>query len=278
MRIFSLLFFGFISSLLIAQHSTLRFTDSPIYLNQQSILLVPFEGKMFLSEINQKLAQENGLNSEQILERFTSAVDQAILYTFQERCNVSSFYAMEDKESTEDLAYVFDNLSLEYELVSKTQEKSKLEKAREKLKKKEDDSYQGGMIQGGQIVTKRDVRERYMKAVIEDQKMLDSMHFKFNNKYFLFVNQLDIRNAYSDAISMQQMNYEREIKLHYTLYHKNGEIISTGISRTTFPSNLNNIDQIIKGYFPKLAQNIYFDLFQLEEVEKENKIKLNPWK
>lgn len=277
MRIVSILIFSLFAVAANGQHSTLRFTDAPINLNQQSILLVPFEGKMFLSEINQKLAQQNDLTSEQILERFTMAIDQAFLYTFQDRCSVSSFYLLEDEESTKDLNYVYDNLNLEYELVSLSQEKTRLEKAKEKLKKKEDNSYHKGEIQGGQIITKRDERERYMKAVVEDQKMLDSMHFKFNNRYFLFVNQLDVRNVYADAISMQQMNYSREIKLHYTLYHKSGEILTTGISRTTFPSDLNDINKITKGYFPILAKNIYNDLFQIEE-EDDKKLKFKPWK
>lgn len=277
MKLFSLLFLSSIFYSAFGQHSTLRFTDSPIDLNHQSLLLVPFESKMFLSEINRKLAEENQLTSEQILQRFTSAVDQAILYTFQDRCDISSFYALEDEESAGDLSYIFDNLDLEYELVSKTVEKSKLEQAKDKLKKKQDDSYDRGGIQGGQIVTKRDERERYMKAVVESQQMLDSMHVKFSNKFFLFVNQLEIRNVYSDGVSMQQGGYDREIKWHYTLYHKNGEILSTGISRTTFPSQLNDINEIIKGYFPILAKNIYDDLFQIEkEQERQSKLKL--WK
>ncbi len=277
MRIFGLLVLALLTFTVAAQHSTLRLTDAPINLNNQSLLIVPFEDRMFLSEINQKLAEKNQLTSAQIAERFIAAVDQSILYTFQSKCHVNSFYLLEDEESTTDLAYVYDHLSLEYELVSKTVEKSKTEKLKAKFKKKEDDSYQRGNIQNGQIITKRDDRERYMKAVVSDAKMLDSMHFKFNNKFFLFVNQLDIRNAYTDGVSMQQMKYEREIKLHYTLYHKSGEILTTGVSRTTFPSTQNDINEIIKGYFPILAKNIFDDLFPPEE-EQSDKKKLNLWK
>lgn len=277
MKIHGLLLLGLLGLKVSAQHSTLRFTDAPINLNNQSLLIVPFEDRMFLSEINRQLAEKNQLTSAQIAERFIAAIDQSILYAFQAKCNVSSFYLLEDQESKTDLAYVYDHLKLEYELVSKTVEKSKAEKLKAKLKKKEDDSYQRGNIQNGQIVTKRDDRERYMKAVIKDHKMLDSMHFRFNNKFFLFVNQLDIRNAYTDGVSMQQMNYEREIKLHYTLYHQNGEILTTGVSRTTFPSTQNDINEIIKGYFPILANNIFIDLFPPDEDQSDKK-KLKLWK
>lgn len=261
-----------------AQHSTLRFSDSPINLTHQSLLIVPFDSRMYISDINEKLAIENRLSSDEIVERFIAGVDQSIYYTFRERCDVSSFYIIEDESSEEDLNYVYSTLKLEYELVSNTQEKSKLEKLKSRLKKKESQEYNRGGISNGEIITKRDERARYMKAVVNDNKMLDSMHFKFNNKFFLFVNQLDISNRYTDAISMEQMNYVRDIKLHYTLYHKNGEILSTGISTTSFPSTQNDINVIIKEYFPILAENIFNDLFEIEEDTDKNTSKLKLWK
>lgn len=263
---------------LFSQHSTMRFSDSPINLNHQSLLLVPFKSQMYLSDINKDLAEYNQLNTDEIIERFTAALDQSIYYTFRERSDVSSFYALEDESSKMDLKYIFSSLRLEYELVENTENQSKLKAFSKKLKKKEASKYQRGSINEGQIVTKRDDRERYMKAVVEDKKMLDSMHTKFNNKFFLFVNQLDIKNKIDETAAMEQMKYEREIKLHYTLYHVNGEILSTGISVTNFPANLNDIDLIIKNYFPILAGNIYTDLFEIETDESGQKSKSNPWK
>ena len=279
MKAFSFLFIAccLLISKLEAQHSTLNFSDSPINLTHQSLLIVPFDSRMYLSDINEKLAIENNLNSDEIVERFIAGVDQSIYYTFRERCDVSSFYILEDENTEEELSYIYSQLKLEYELVSKTQEKTRLEKFKGKLKKSRNEKYDRGGISNGEIVTVKDERERYMKAVVQDNKMLDSMHFKFDNKFFLFINQLDITNQYADAVSMEQMNYSRQIKLHYTLYHRNGEILSTGISSTTFPSHQNDINIIISEYFPILAEQIFNDLFEVEEAEeKSSKLKL--WK
>jgi hypothetical protein len=262
-----------------AQHSTLRFTDNTINLREKSVLVVPFESKMYLSDINKALAKTNSLTSNQIIQRFTKAIDQSIYYAFAEKCSVSSFYQVADSSAVEDLKYIFDNLKLEYELVSKTEKKGKAKKLKDKLKRKEEDSYQRGRITNGQIETKRDVRERYMKAVISDNSMLDSMHFKFNNDFFLFVNQLDIKNDYSDMIAVQQGIFDRIIQLHYTLYAKDGSILTTGISKTYFSNKENNINTIITNNFPILARYIFEDLFPPVEEKSNSKIKLkNPWK
>lgn len=261
-----------------AQHSTMRFTNEPIRLNQESVLMVPFESKMYLSDINKELAVENNLTADQIIQRFINGIDQSIYYTFRDRCNITSFYELQDGESGKDLNYIYDNLKLEYELVSKGDQSSGFDKMKNKFKKKEDQEYKRGEIRDGEIYSERDERERYMKAVVENNEMLDSMHFKFDNSYFLFITELDIKNLYTDAIAMQSMDYDREIKVHYTLYYKNGEILSTGVSATTFPGRLNNIDKIISGYFPILAQNIYVELFPDESKAEESKIDLKIWK
>ncbi len=262
-----------------AQHSTLRFTDQAINLSQKSVLVVPFENKMYLSDINKALAEHNNLSSDQIIARFTAAIDQSIYYAFQEKCKVSSFYGIKDSTVVEDLSYVYDNLDLEYELVSNTEDKSKAEQLKAKLKKKEDNTYQKGQINNGQVITTRDIRERYIKTIIKDQQMLDSMHFKFDNDYFLFVNQLDIKNDYSDMIAVQQGSFDRIIHLHYTLYSKDGNILTTGISKTSFSNRENDINKIITNNFPILAQYIFEDLFPPIEEKSDSKIKLkNPWK
>lgn len=261
-----------------AQHSTLRFSNQPINLNHQSLLVVPFERSMYLSDVNPAIARESEMNTEQIINRFTAAVDQSLRDAFQERCDVSSFYLVEEEETKNDLNYIYSKLKLEYELVSETEEKSKLQNLKGKFKAEEEKKYQRGSIHNGQVVSKRDDRKRYMKAVVKDKQMLDSMHFKFDNKYFLFVNELDIQNNYTDGVNMQQMQFNRAIRLHYTLYHKDGQILSTGVSETTFPSTVNHVNEITRKYFPILAKQIFEDLFPPEEEEEKGKFGLKKWK
>jgi hypothetical protein len=259
-----------------AQHSTLRFQDEPFMLDHQSILIVPFESKMYLSDVNRDIGQYNQLSSQEIIDRFTNALDQSLYYKFKERCKVSSFYTLDDDSSKAALSYIYQNIELEYELVALTEEKTKAEKLKSKFKKKEDPTYDRGGIENGQLVTKSDPRERYMKAVVRDQKMLDSVHLNFNNEFFLFLNELDFKNVYGDALAMQNMEYNRELKVHFTLYKKDGTILTTGISSTLVPATENDINVITSTYFPILASNIFDALFEDEDTSaKKSNL---PWK
>lgn len=262
-----------------AQHSTLRFQDEPFMLDHQSILIVPFESKMYLSDVNADLGKHNNISSQEIVTRFTNALDQSLYYTFKERCKVTSYYTLDDESAQASLGYIYNNIDLEYELVEKTEEKKGgLTKLKSKFEKKEDESYDRGGIQGGEIVTKSDPRDRYMKAVVSTQQMLDSMHSSFGNEFFLFLNELDFRTVYGDALAMQRMEYNRELKVHFTLYKKDGSIMATGISSTLVPSTQNDINIITATYFPILAKQIFDALFEDEDEENTaNKLKM-PWK
>jgi len=270
-----------LSQFALAQHSTLRFQDEPFMVDHQSILVIPFEEKMYLSDVNHEIARENELSTAQIIRRFSAALDQSVYYAFRDRCRVSNFRDFPDDSVNAVLSYVYQNVDLEYVLVNKeSKSKGGIQSLSKKFKKKDNkaDKYDRGGLEAGEIKTKRDERERYMKAVVKEQTVLDSLHQRFSNKYILFLNELDFKNDYSDALAMQNMDYKRELKVHFTLYSKQGKLLATGISKTMVPSTENNINHITSKYFPILAQNIFEALFPAEDGEtSEAKIKM-PWK
>jgi len=281
MRYFLPFFMLLSAQICLAQHSTLKFSDKPFGLEQQSMLVVPFQEKMYLSDANGELAKTNQMTTDQIIERFSNALDQSIYYAFRDRCQLTNFRNFDGDSVKSDLQYVYSKVDLEYELVKKD-EKSKngIQALKKKFSKKDKqkDAYDRGGIEGGEVVTRRDERERYMKTVVKEQSMLDSLHSRFHNEFILFLNELDFKVDYSDALAMQNMQYERELKVHFSLYAKSGEILATGISRTSLPATENDINLITSKYFPILAKNIFEALFPAEEEEtSEAKVKL-PWK
>lgn len=245
------------ASAVYSQHSVMNFSDEFINMNHQSLLLIPFEPHMYQSDINRELYEANGLDSYEIRERFIAGIDQSFFYTFNKKCDVSSFYYLDENNRTQDLSFVYNNRTLEYIHVESTKEDDALASIKSVFKKRKTEN---ARIENGQIVSEIKEGEKYMKAVA-NEILIDSLRKKFHTNYILFVNELDIKNIYADVYDMSTLNYDRLVKLHYTLYSSNGKILSTGISSTTFPATENDIDNIIKNHFPILAQNIYKDLF-----------------
>lgn len=245
-----------ISQIVLAQHSVMNFSDGYVDMSHKSLLIVPFEPFMYQSDIHRELYKENQMDSDEICKRFAKGIDQSFQYVFREKCDVSSFYFLEESKRFQDLSFVFQNRKLEY--VESPAEGKKLSNIRGLFSKKAEKEKEG--ISNGQVVSVEDDSEKYMKAVANNL-LIDSLKRQFRTDFILFVNQLDIKNRYGSVYEMANMEYKREIDLHYTLYSSNGKILSTGISSTTFPATENDIHTIISEYFPALAQNIYKDIF-----------------
>lgn len=241
------------------QHSVMNFSDDYIDLNQRSLLIIPFEPFMYQSDINRELYKENNIDSKEICQRFSEGIDQSFRNIFSKKCEVNSFYFLDESRRFQDLSFVFKNRKLEY--VEQKQDGAKTDGIKNLFSRKAKEEEKEG-IYGGQVVSIEDNTQKYMKAVA-NKLLIDSLTRQFRSDFILFINQLDIKNIYGSVYEMSNMEYKRKIDLHYTLYSSDGTILSTGISSTKFPSTENDIHHIISTYFPVLAQNIYDDLFHI---------------
>ncbi len=247
-----------------AQNSTSGKSEAPSVNGKSSVLVVPFESKMYLSDIDKDLGKANELSFQDIKAKFRAALDREIFIALKQYYNPLSFYAIEPQESRAELGYVYNSIGYKYEVVPE-QEVVKKENAAKKLigkfkkKEKEDEYIQAGM-QGGQIVSQVDNREKYMKTTLPNPKLLPNLNSKYKASHYVFINQLDIKRSADKRYVASEEQYKREIKVHYTIFDNEGKEVSSGAIKSRFPSNQNDMDKIIKVQFPLIAQRIVSNL------------------
>lgn len=258
MRKLSLLFsISFFSLYSFSQSGTMQYSGGKSA-DKAAVLIVPFEPFMYISEIDRQVGLENNLDGKAVKSEFAKALDLYLYQTFNEQFQVLSFYFMED-DVEQDLTYVYRSRKLEYEVLpeeSTPKAEEKLKGIQTKLlktfKKEEDES-----AYGGQIVTERDEKNKFMNAIISDQKVVDSLNNRYNASLYLLINQLEFRNVYGDFTQMEGNTYDRIAKVHYTLYSRRGTVVSKGLATTPFPASDNNLESITSTYFPILAEQIF---------------------
>lgn len=240
-----------------SQETTTGEAVDAVPVTKNNVLIVPFETKMYFSDIDGDLSQNNDLNFHDIKAKFRAELDRNLFLSLKAFYNPLSFYSIEPSEAIKELSYIYNSIGYKYEIIQPevVEKENTAKKLLKKVKKKETEPEEA-KIQHGEIISQVDNREKYMKTTITNEKLLPTLNSQHQAKYYIFINQLDIKRSADDAYKAAEELYKREIKVHYTVVDENGKEISSGAIISRFNSGENDINKIIKIHFPLITEKI----------------------
>ena len=210
--------------------------DAAAAASANKVLIIPFDEKLYLSEIDKKINETTNLSFEEIRNEFRKGIDFSLWAELKHHYNV---YALlqDSAGNQEDMQFTYASIGWDYKQVGGGEEKEQ------------------ATVQEGQLAVPVDYKERFMNAEISNEELLPYLTKKYGSKIFLFVNQLDILKDPTSYDPVQDL-YFRKIRVHYTVMNEKGETITAGIASTQFNSNINHPQQIINSYFGIIAKQI----------------------
>ena len=96
----------------------------------------------------------------------------------------------------------------------------------------------------------------YINVNFYDQLLLPDLARKHSADYFIFLNELDIKTNFSDCLDLALKIYQREFKVHYSVFDRSGRQVYGDVAVMKFPSNSNDVNEIIAGNFPGISDHI----------------------
>jgi hypothetical protein len=243
--ILSLVFF-ILSFTVPAQHTTInKKEEKAVPAGKHKIMLIPFEPRLYMSEIDHAINKETKLSAKDIKAKFRDGINEQLYKSLKSKYLVLDL--IDDTVKTKkDLGEIYQYLSLEYMKVP--------DQAHYKPPVKEKEQQ---VVKNGQIVDETNSDQRFMNAKIRNATLVPYLYGKYKTDIFVFINQLDIRS--SNSLSPAETNSAegfRKIVVHYTVYTYDAKEINSGIAETQFPVALNNPTKIITTYFSKIGQII----------------------
>jgi hypothetical protein len=202
------------------------------------IMIIPFEPRLYMSEIDMKVNQQTKWNFEKIRENFRQQLNNQLKLQLKNTAPVVSFYS-DSAKMAKDLAYIYQSTDLSYDLVDKPNVVA---------------PKQAG-IKNGQLAVEANLDKRFMNIKIADLKLLEYLSSKYKTDYFIFINQLDITNN-SETYNLATDTYMRDVKVHYTILDKTGKYISGGLATSQFSSKENDPKKIVSQSFSPVAGTI----------------------
>ena len=264
-KLFTLIVITSITTSLFSQTNTTGKSDEGLA-NKHNVVIIPFESKMYLSDIDRELAQKNAMSHHEIKAKFRAALDQNIYIKLKPYYSPFSFYTIEQQEAVKELSYITNSTGYKYTVIEK-EEVVKKENIGSKFlgkfkKKDKEPEYIEAGVQNGQIVSQVDYRDKYMNAVINNPNLIPNLNKKYQAKYYIFINQLDIKKGADNLYAAAAENYKREIKVHYTIIDQDGKEVDSGAIKSRFSSNQNDVDKIINVHFSLIAETIVGKLIE----------------
>lgn len=210
---------------------------------ERKVLVIPFEPKLYMSEIDQHVNKETKLNFKQIRGAFRSGLDYAVTTEFKKKYKVVSLLN-DSSRSTMDQTYVYQSIGYKYEILPDPE------------KKDEKPVTENTPIQNGQLMVSTNDRKKYMNTKIINPNLLQTLHKKYKTDIFVFINQLDLKNNVDTKTLVASETYERIASVHYSIFDLNGKLLDSGLAAKSFPSTANNPNKIVNSYFTDIAETI----------------------
>lgn len=227
-----------------AQNTTIN-KDQAKKEGAHKVMLIPFEPKLYNSEIDYQINKETKLSGKEIKYKFRDGINEQLYKAFSKN-KYSVVDLMEDTvKYKKETSSIYSHLSYEYMKVP-DQENYKAPK-----KDKEEKAIQKGQLN---IETKTDAR--FMNAKINNAQLVPLLYAKYKTDVFVFINELDIKASMATTELSGAGNEYRKIIVHYTVYTYDAKEINSGIAEQEFPMDLNNPTKIIDKYFSKVAETI----------------------
>lgn len=207
------------------------------------VMLVPFEPRLYLSEMDYSINKQTGWTAREIKHRFREGVGRQC----SKALKTKGFRVIDLMEDTakynRELRSIYSNLSYDYDKIPD----------QEKYKVPENEKKQKG-IEKGQIQVETTAGERrFMNAKLTNAKLVPLLYATYKTDIFIFINQLDLKSGMDAANTTGVLQSGRKIVWHYTVYSYDAVELNSGVVEMEFPVKLNDPDKIIQTYFSQMA-------------------------
>jgi hypothetical protein len=208
-------------------------------------MVIPFEPKLYMSEIDHKVNAETKFSQKEIKEAYRKGINAEMARALKQKYEVLDLLK-DTAKYKKDVLNIYKSITFSFEKVPDQHNyKTPVE---EKGKKNE-------TIKNGQILVETNTDARFMNVKVTTPKLIPELYAKYKTDLFLFVNQLDILAGQATGSDIN-MSTERTLTLHYTVFTVDAKEINSGLCSIKFPADVNTPSKIISGYVSKIATEI----------------------
>ncbi len=224
----------------------------------QKVMIIPFESNMYICGIQPYLAASSGKTHLEIVDFFRNAVALELQNQFLYLYSTASLIHYSD--TNKDIFKAYDAIAYKFEIApiekEEIDQENPIDKARSLFKRKRSKQYKRGLTKQGNIVSNKNTEQKFAAITVRKKENITYLSKKYKADLFVYITEMDIENDISNQSAFINNEYERFLRLHYSMVNKAGEVISKGLVHIKFPNSVNTIQEIKKTYLPLIAKKL----------------------
>lgn len=236
-------------SLIYGQQQTLDVPDSLVKkdsIEHIRLLVVPFSPSMYFSDADKDISEVSKINQNEVRGRLNSSLETTVSEHLDLYYNTRGI--SKQNQVGDDLDLIFGSLTYVPSERKRPTEAPKV-KIKNPLKGKKEES------------PNNKEEEPYMDISFDDLRLIEYLSGKYETDYILFFNQFEIKTDYENCLDLQLRKYSRELKLHYTVFSKDGKKITGDVITVPYHSNENDISVIVKENFGEISRQLFQNIY-----------------
>ncbi len=214
-------------------------------LNKNKVLIIPFENKMYMSEIDYYINKEINASQQQIRYELKDGLSEQLYHTLKKRKFFPTDLMSDTSKYIKELKYIYSNITYDY---VKTPDQNNYKPPVKEKKQKG--------TQQGEIIAESDDESKFMNTRVLNPALIPYLYEKYKAQYYIFINELDIKASAVNPTDYIPENAKRKIIVHYTVFSVDAKEINSGIAETDADIKINMPGKIIKNYFSVIADTI----------------------
>jgi len=216
----------------------------------KKILLIPYNPMMHLSDADPDIAEYSERNVDVVRAIFRRGILQNLSGALNDEvCSTYPLGADISKESQKELDMIYGSLNYAmdtiYPIAHPQPDSVKSKSAGQAVK---------SLFAKNKTPKVKEVHDlKYMNIILTHPVILTKLAEKYNTDLFVFLNQFEIKTHYDDCLDLPLKIYRRELKVHYSVFDVSGKQLYGDVAVVNFPSNSNDINDIMMRNFPKIS-------------------------
>ena len=217
-------------------------SDSSMANERSSVLVIPYMPAMHLSDADYDISDGSQMEMPKMRSTLRLALLKTLNKQFAEVYNVRGFNNDFVNDDNRDMDVLYHTLLFEGDSVYPLKNPSRF------------------AIKDTTPVKKRNAKvkreSQYMNVAIYDEMLIPDLSKKYNANYIIFLNEIDIKTHFDDCLNLALKIYRRDLKVHYSIFDKNGKQVYGDVAVSHFGSNTNEVKEIINENFQTISDYI----------------------